>query len=139
MRAILKNLCSKLVKRLLPSDKTQETEEQLNIVAFFNIAVNDENELVISSDFLDGHEEAMSKLVFLLCSGSLMEIVGNVVQQRCGDDKTTRDQILAEAYSMMMQNLTQIAADSEDDDNPVVDPCFVFRPKQDEEDEDDTD
>ena len=137
MSEILKSLYSKLAKKLLPSKELEDEEEPLNIVAFFNLAVNDQNELVISSDFIDGNEDAMSKLVYLLCSGGLMEIVGNIVSQRCEDNEEQRDQILADAYSMIMQNLTKLMTDSEDEDEPVVDPCFVFRPKQDEEDEDD--
>lgn len=128
----LKNWFSKRGKR--------PTSDIDNSVAFVNITVDAEQGLTLTSDFIDGHEQEMSHLVFLLCSGALMDMMGNVVEQRCGKDTKKRDLILSEAYKLIMENITANAdEDDEDDDEPVVDPCHVFNPKMHSEMSEDVD
>lgn len=134
----LKDWFSKRAKKSAP-----DIEEE-NSVAFFNLAVDAEHGLTITADYIDGNESAMAHLVFLLCSGSLMELVGGIIEQRCGEDTEKRDAILSEAYQLIMQNITQsmnTTEDSEDDDDnePVVDPCNVFNPKMNNEMSEDSD
>jgi len=131
MIQILSDLFSKLVKKS-PSSEEEPVEEFVDVAAYFNIAVNKEGELVISSDYLDGYEEHMSKLVFMLCSGSLMETIGEIIAERCGDDEKARDKILSEAYNLLLARVSDLMEDDEDDEEPVVDPCYVFRPKMEE-------
>ena len=122
----LKNWFSKQAKKSVPDTNGEE------LVAFFNITIDAEDNLVFTSDFKDGHEDAMSHLVFLLCSGTLMDLVGNLVEKRCGDDTEKRDLILSQAYKLIMEHMSTSMSDEEeddDDDDPVVDPCNVFSPK----------
>lgn len=145
MRQILNALYSKLVKKL-PSEIEEAEDEVLDIVAFFNVGINDKDEIIISSDFLDNHEDAMAKLVYLLCSGTLIETINGIVEKRCEGDEQLKDRILASAYNMMMYSLSTMMQNSDDDDDnddddnePVVDPCFVFQPKNTGEEEDEED
>ena len=133
----IKGWFSKQVKKSLPveTEITEEVEEEEDVVAFFNLAIDSENNLVMTSDFIDGNESAMAKIVFLLCSGTLMELVGDVVSQRCAEDTKQRDEILTEAYDLIMKNLASSMNEEEDDDEPVVDPCNVFNPRMNEDDE----
>lgn len=130
------NWFSKLVKKS-PSKEEDLPPELNDIVAFFNITINSDNEAVFASDFLEGNEEAMAKLVFMLCSGALMDVVANIVAQRCKDNEESRDKILSDAYNMILENVSNTMTESEkliDDENPLVDPCFVFRDREDKND-----
>lgn len=98
-----------------------------NAVAFCTIVLTDEDSLIVSSDCKDGHDEAMAKMIFLLSSGALMETMNNLVCQKYADNEKKRDEVLQLAYSLMMQNLDEEDGTDIDDEEPVIDPCNVFK------------
>jgi hypothetical protein len=98
-----------------------------NAVGFCTIVLTSEDALIVSCDCKDGHDEAMSKMIFLLSSGALMETMNNLVCQKYENDTQTRDRVIEDAYKMMMQNLEREDDDELEDEDPVVDPCNVFK------------
>jgi hypothetical protein len=126
---LLKTWYSSLVKK--PSEPEEQEED--NSVAYCFLGVDKEDNLYIDINFIDGHEDAIAKLVYILCSGKMMELTGGLISERCADNIEQRDFILTEAFNMIKRDFPGIDDDEED---PVVDPCNVFRPNQGEEIED---
>ena len=115
---ILNNLYSKFFKKQSAKD---------NIIAYAHIAITDDNDMILSGDFDLGHESDMAKLIFLLSSGSLSNFIIQLLMDKCGEESELTNKILLEAESLMEQYLISQMSDDEDDDEPVVDPCNVFR------------
>lgn len=130
----IKGWFSKRGKKQLSND----SPEIKNAIAYCTIVLTDEDALIVSSDCKDGHDEAMAKMIFLISSGALMETMNNLVCQKYEDNEKKRDEVLQLAYALMMQNLGE--EDEEiDEEDPVVDPCNVFRQGQKGIQEDDLD
>ena len=108
-----------------------------NTVAYFHIAVSKDDQLMVEGDFREGHEDDMSKLVFLINAGALSDFVSEVVYNRCGEDGEQTNAILKKAYQMIAEYLEKQENDENEDGEPVVDPCDVFSPRNGNDDEDD--
>jgi hypothetical protein len=130
----------KILNKLLCKFFKKQSTEQEDIIAYYHIFITKDNNLVISGDFTDGNESVMAKLVFMLCSGSLTNYVLQVVEDKCGKDTDSCNQVLSESYDLLDKYIYS-KMDSEesddDDDEPMVDPCNVFRTDSLEEDEND--
>lgn len=144
----LKNLYSKLVKKQ-PNVKITPLplEEDKEIVtAYFKLGITDDNNMLTEGDFLDECDDDASKLVFLLCSGALSEMVISMVTERCGKDEERSRLILENAYEMIRKRVDQMEEGNDNDngcdcdcncgcdcdDEPVVDPCDVFKQGRDQ-------
>ena len=124
---ILNNLYSKFFKKPFANDAAQHVKNRDNVIAYANIAITDDNDMLLCGDFSDGHESDMAKLIFLLSSGSLSNFIIQILMEKCGEESEITQKVLLEAESLMEQYLKTQILDDEDDDEPVVDPCNVFR------------
>jgi hypothetical protein len=116
--------------------RAKEEEDSDNTVAYFNIAISKDNNLLVEGDFREGHDADMSKLVFLINAGALSDFVAEIVYDRCGEDGEQTNAILKESYRMIAEYLEKQESDEDNDDEPVIDPCTVFSPRNgNEEDE----
>jgi hypothetical protein len=115
-------------------DDDEDSDDTDNTVAYFHIAVSKDNNLLVEGDFRDGHEDDMSKLVFLISAGALSDFVAEIVFDRCDENVKKTNKIMDEAYRMIGEYLKK--NEDTEDENPVVDPCDVFNPKNTGEEDD---
>ena len=118
-------------------EEEEEEEDSDNTVAYFHIAISKDNNLLVEGDFRDGHDADMSKLVFLINAGALSDFVAEIVYDRCGEDGEQTNSILEASYKMIGEYLEKQESDEDNDEEPVIDPCDVFSPRNSSEGEDD--
>ena len=100
-------------------------EQAEKAVAYITLAINEQEELLIEGDFLDNHGADMSKIIFLVSSGTLLEFVSDIVIQKCGKDSEITQAILSNSFELLSKYFNEQKEDS--DDCPLIDPCDVFR------------
>lgn len=123
-----------------PAKGSPKTElDTSNLAAYFSVGIQKNDEILITGDFIDGNDELVSKLLFVMFSGAVTEHFFEVIKDRCGGDEKRARIILIGAQKMLLQymeNTNEEEDEEYEDDEPVVDPCCVFRPKREiEEDE----
>lgn len=124
-----------------PPKKSPEKEDEIQVLSYINVAIDKDDQVIIDGDFGEDGDDAIAKLIFLMCSGSLSEWLIDIVHDRCDGDSERADNILCNAHKMIVKYIHNhknpcIGEEEDDDEDPVVDPCEVFKPKTGEEDED---
>ena len=126
----LKNLFLKLSEKFYRT----ESPENKDIVAYFDLKINSQNEISINCDFNSEFPNAIINMAFLLSSGNLSEYLTTLIEKRYEDKPEIALQILESLVEMLRTNNNN----NDDSDEPVIDPCNVLgfaHPEQDANEE----
>jgi len=125
----LKSLFSK------PAKKSHEE----NLVGYFGIGLDKSDHAIVAGDFADDSDDAISKILFLIFSGVITEHLVSIITEKCNNDTERVNKIMVNTQTMLYNYMQESEPPDEeeeyDDDEPIVDPCDVFRPRRDSVDE----
>ena len=115
---MLKILYSWLAKKSQPQD----------VESFFSIVITNDNDIIIDFFVKDNDPDKMAQLLFLLLSNFMSETVVKSFAQKYDPDFV--NEVLQRVTFMASKYKSNNNDDDDDDENPIVDPCHVFKHKE---------
>lgn len=126
MIKILKSLFFSLFKKWY---KKKKEEEELD--AYLTVGIKKDGNISLTGKFDATKPDILIHLLFTYFSGTLNAHIIEILKQKYDDD--TVEEIMKRVYFMITEFMQENGDD--EDDEPVVDPCDVFRPRDGIEDE----
>lgn len=120
-------------KKPSPTEPPSKPEEDLK--AYILIGIDKDDKVFVKTNYLPTCQDDIAELLFLSNSGSLLN---NLLQNIAigAHESTDLEYIAEKVYNMMFEQFGEQgrgpepeseSPQQEDDDEPVVDPCFVFK------------